>query len=376
MRYFCVDGGRLFVDTLTIENGFQPFDDGGAVFLAEGTFDARRTLFVGNRARNGGAIAAISTIVPDNISVGNPGRALTGDLSLFLFNSTLSENEALGQSTLSGGNGGAIYFDLDAESGATIRNTTIARNSVNDTAAPGTGAGLFRTDATGDINIENTLFSSNFSNSEVKMDLGTGATATFDSRNSLYEDLNGVTVVGPGNIVTEDARIGFLENNGGPTRTQRPFSDSPAINAGDNGFRPPVPAGSTPDTLDQRGVGFARIVGTRIDIGAVEFKANTTITLRSSKNPSRPNQLVTFTATVRSTFQGTPTGSVAFYIGRTLIGRVALVSSATASIPVSNFTTGRYTIVAVYEPQEESGFDGARALLIQTVTGPGRRWLR
>jgi hypothetical protein len=61
--------------------------------------------------------------------------------------------------------------------------------------------------------------------------------------------------------------LGPLADNGGPTWTHALLPGSPAIDAGD-------PArmlfnGST-QYFDQRGIGFDRVVGRRIDIGAVE----------------------------------------------------------------------------------------------------------
>src|SRR5262249_38741116 len=55
--------------------------------------------------------------------------------------------------------------------------------------------------------------------------------------------------------------------------------------------------------------------------------AGTTTTLVSSPNPSTQGQLVTFTATVTST-AGTPTGSVNFLDGATVLGSAALSAGA------------------------------------------------
>jgi hypothetical protein len=60
-----------------------------------------------------------------------------------------------------------------------------------------------------------------------------------------------------------DARLGPLQDNGGPTLTHALLLGSPAINGGDPNFAPP------PD-FDQRGPGFLRVRDGRIDIGALE----------------------------------------------------------------------------------------------------------
>jgi hypothetical protein len=61
-----------------------------------------------------------------------------------------------------------------------------------------------------------------------------------------------------------------LSNNGGPTFTMALQVGSPAVNKGLN------PANLT---TDQRGTGFARLHGTAIDIGAIEFSAIPSLSL-------------------------------------------------------------------------------------------------
>jgi hypothetical protein len=64
--------------------------------------------------------------------------------------------------------------------------------------------------------------------------------------------------MGSGNIVTANAKLGPLANNGGPTQTHLPAIDSPAIGTGlANGL-----------TTDQRG--GPRTIGANTDIGSVE----------------------------------------------------------------------------------------------------------
>ena len=58
-----------------------------------------------------------------------------------------------------------------------------------------------------------------------------------------------------------DPLLGPLADNGGPTPTHMPMNDSPAIDAGrDNG-----------ESRDQRGEGYARLLGIEADVGAVEW---------------------------------------------------------------------------------------------------------
>jgi sugar lactone lactonase YvrE len=71
-----------------------------------------------------------------------------------------------------------------------------------------------------------------------------------------------------------------------------------------------------------------------------------TLALTSSKNPSLVNQSVTFTATVGSAGP-TPTGTVKFYSGTTLIGTGTL-AGGTTSVALTFTTAGTYSITAVY----------------------------
>ena len=61
-----------------------------------------------------------------------------------------------------------------------------------------------------------------------------------------------------------DPLLAPLADNGGPTLTHALLEGSPAIDAGDPSFTPP------PD-YDQRGVGFPRVLGDAIDMGAFEL---------------------------------------------------------------------------------------------------------
>lgn len=66
------------------------------------------------------------------------------------------------------------------------------------------------------------------------------------------------------NQFSTDALLGILQNNGGPTETRMPASNSPALNKGG-------PSLGAPD-WDQRFEGYPRIVGL-LDVGAVEIPA-------------------------------------------------------------------------------------------------------
>jgi hypothetical protein len=91
----------------------------------------------------------------------------------------------------------------------------------------------------------------------------------------------------------------------------------------------------------------------------------TTTVLASSLNPSVFGQTVTFSAAVTAKSSGTPTGSVAFGNGATLLGTSAL-SAGIANFSVATLAAGAHTINAAYSG--DSTFNSSASSLSQTVT--------
>jgi hypothetical protein len=77
-------------------------------------------------------------------------------------------------------------------------------------------------------------------------------------------------------------------------------------------------------------------------------QATTTTSLVSSLNPSTFGQGVTFTATVTPCYSASPTGSVSFYDGTTLLGTVSLDATGHGSFAISTLAVGNHSITAVY----------------------------
>jgi hypothetical protein len=76
--------------------------------------------------------------------------------------------------------------------------------------------------------------------------------------------------------------------------------------------------------------------------------AATTTTIASSSDPSISGSPVTFTANVSALYGGTPTGSVTFKQGATVLGTGTLNSSGNATFTTSALTVGTHSIVAYY----------------------------
>jgi hypothetical protein len=135
----------------------------------------------------------------------------------------------------------------------------------------GIGGGLF-TAAAGTTSIKDTLIAGNTattdpdvsgpvasSDADLIGDNGTGSSGLANGSHGDQVGGNGLPVIYP--------QLGTLKNNGGPTMTMALAATSPAVNAGD--------AAGAPAT-DQRG--FARVVGTGIDLGAFELQKHKDVT--------------------------------------------------------------------------------------------------
>jgi unsaturated chondroitin disaccharide hydrolase len=95
-------------------------------------------------------------------------------------------------------------------------------------------------------------------------------------------------------------------------------------------------------------------------------KAGTIATVYSSLNPSRPGSSVTFTALLRSSTSGTPTGIVTFKDGTTTLGTGTLNNVGKASYATSTLAVGTHSITVDY-PGSTNFTGSASPPLTQTV---------
>ena len=207
----------------------------------------------------------------------------------------------LTQCTLSGNTategGGGIF--------ALIGYTSLTNCTITDNQAP-VGGGLDVTLYSGRIDpfsLANTIVAGNNGGSgpddidgpvTANNDLiGAAPDATFlsGSGNNL------LNVTNPG--------LGALGHHGGPTETVALLPGSPAIDAGSNARAlllkvdqadPTGLTGAVPLTTDQRG--FARTVGSAVDIGADEYQSDLGITLTSTPATTYTGGSLTYTITV------------------------------------------------------------------------------
>jgi predicted outer membrane repeat protein len=310
------DAGMMIHDSTISGNKAA---NGGAIFNKHYATIEGSTISDNTASGDGGAISESSsymlTISGSTLS-GNKASGKGGAISLFLSGklhigtSTLRGNSAttggaiyahfyasltIGSSTLSGnsatGDGGALYDDgYSTDTDLTIVNSTFSGN-----AATGSGGAIFSNGAVASAFIKNSTLSSNSAatgggifakiyfdhrnihllNSIVARNTGTNpdfsGALNSTSHNNLIGDgtgMTGITNGSQGNKVGTSAApidplLAPLAANGGPTQTMLPQAGSPAINGGH------ANTSNLPE-FDQRGPGFPRVVGGRLDIGAVE----------------------------------------------------------------------------------------------------------
>ena len=281
------NGGGISIDEINARSGiigsdFVANDDfsgnGGGVFVGSITnalLEVTDSSFIDNLAQLGGgglAVLSISGTDADGLRVNNStfagngipnGLAAGGSIEIesleapfFMSQSTVDDAED-SHSEYAVYVGEVDYSDVGPALG--IGSSTIV----------GSGGVLIRTHLDGDVIVSHTILDSlsptrlaleveNVSQGFVViLEFSLLSTAT----QSYYHSI-------AGNVFNvADMELGTLAYNGGPTPTRLPANGSPAVNGGD----PTVTALTALDPFDQRGVGFARVVGT-IDIGAVELQ--------------------------------------------------------------------------------------------------------
>lgn len=291
-RIFNIASGSAAISGLTIANGNVPggLDSGGGI-LNNGVMTLTSVFVTGNSAAfqgggisNGtGTLNLINSAISNN-SANNGGGISAGTLNCV--NSTISAN------TARTGNGGGITVGT-----ASLINTTVANNS-----AAGSGGGIFNNGNNGaSVRARNTLVALNRAASGRDV---SGALTSDDF--NLIGNGSGATIT-PARFADQigsdaspvDPRIGFLQDNGGPTPTYELLAGSPAIDQGH----------SSGSATDQRGltrpVDRSDIAnapgGDGADIGAFELQAPA-----PTPTPT-PTALPTATPTPTPTATPTPT---------------------------------------------------------------------
>jgi uncharacterized protein (DUF2141 family) len=292
-----VDGGKLTIAQCTIannsvtahlESGVSEYRmgglcvGGGVDVVDQSTITG--TTISGNTAVGGyGYSADMYQSTPGG---DGDGGGIFSSATLTITNSTIAANSATGGAGGAASNGGTGFGASQGGNGIggaiatteslTLADCTISGNSAHGGAGGAAGTpisnypvGQAGTATAGGISISpettiltNTVVSANKAGTIFSDIVGTVSSSSAFNLIGVGGDIvNGVN----GNKVgINNPQLLALGNYGGPTQTMLPEPNSPVIDAGSNAL---IPKGVT---TDQRG--FARIVGSSVDIGSVELR--------------------------------------------------------------------------------------------------------
>ena len=197
---------------------------------------------------NGGPMTITGSTISGNTSIGS-GAGIVNGGTLTITNSTISGNAAVFKQS---GRGGGIS---NGDNGT----LTIIHSTFSGNRADGGAGGIDLSNGT--LHIGNTILKAGASGANLANNSGTVITLGYN----LSSDSGGGFLTAAGDQINTDPMLGPFQDNGGPTFTHELLTGSPAINAGDPSFTPPP-------LYDQRGPGYDRVVGGRIDVGSFEVQ--------------------------------------------------------------------------------------------------------
>jgi hypothetical protein len=241
--YSGTDDGSIFITDSTISNNTAGGAGGGLYISSTGL---------------GEIVIANSTISGNESTTGAGAMQLLSGSKMTLLQSTVTDNTGGGATSV-----GGISIEADD---LTLIGSIVAGNSGFDIGAGGAVAPLSVTSQRTKDKGTNTPKNRPALTPSVSPALVLASAA---AQYSVIGEVDpAVTIVNDGGnkLGVADPKLGPLADNGGPTMTHALLAGSPAIDAGPN----PVPT-FTGNQFDQRGTGFARIVGGLVDIGSFEF---------------------------------------------------------------------------------------------------------
>jgi hypothetical protein len=333
---------------LTVANGYRLGEGAGIQITNTGNVTLTNCTISNNRGVNtsggfGGGIAvrgSSARLALTNCTISGNSAWAGGGIFNTLGNVALTNCTVSGNDCGSGGGGGIANTDSGV---VTLTNCTVTGNL----AAAGSGIAI----GSGTVNARNTIIAGN-----------TGSNLDYNGRLTS----RGYNLIGKpglvdgdltGNILGVSPLLGPLGNYGGPTQTHALLPGSPAINAGNNCVTIAGGCLASPVITDQRGIGFNRIVGSAVDIGAFESRGFT-LTIGGATNRSAYcNSAFSIPLAVRVTAVGAGEpvngGQVTFTApasgaSATIAGNPATISgdTATTGTVTANSMIGPYIVVA------------------------------
>lgn len=268
---------------------------GGALYNA-GNLHVSYSNITKNAALGGGGLlnnpqgtaSIVGSTFTENGSASDGGGISNYGGSLFMVNSTVASNYAYGD-------GGGLYNRQvnSSPSYLDLRSVTVSRNTADyDLSNGGNGGGVFNMAGATAV-VFDTVIAQNVDKSLVV----DPALSYHDCGGELTEGDYGYNLLGVPNgcsgltngahgdkVGTSNApiqaKLNDLANNGGPTQTMLPASDSPVVDAGDPGG-----CGNDTNGIDQRD--YVRKAGANCDMGAAESNSN-------CAKPSKPLALTPY----------------------------------------------------------------------------------
>ncbi len=231
-------------------------DGGGVRINANGSLTASDCTFSSNHATTqGGAILNLGTLRLDRVLLRDnnsnaEGAGLGNARNGTLTNCTFSNNRA-------NSHGGAIYQLAGAGDVLSLVHCTLTANHSNqDNAGGGDGGGIRR--VSGNVALINTIISGNDALAGNEDDISGAFTSFGNNLIGIATGGTGFTNGVNGDLISANAYLGPLQNNGGPTFTHALLAGSAAIDA----------ASTIANSTDQRGLPRN---GALNDIGAYEL---------------------------------------------------------------------------------------------------------
>ncbi|MEJ7863300.1 MAG: choice-of-anchor Q domain-containing protein, partial [Pyrinomonadaceae bacterium] len=215
-----VRNGSLAVASSTISGNIAGY--GGGLDISGGTATIENSTISGNTAREyweqrQGLYYSFN---------GRGGGMYIGAGTVTVTNSTISGNIAEGTNEIQGDGGGRRQIGYEGGGGIlnagvlTVANSTITNNY----AVTGAGGGINTYNSTTTMQLSNSILANNTSGGDL--------TRTASGNYNLVQDASYGTLTGTNNITGQDALLGPLANNGGPTQTHALLFGSPAIDQG------------------------------------------------------------------------------------------------------------------------------------------------
>ena len=192
---------------------------------------------------------------------------------------------------------------------------------------------------------------------------GTKISVASSSNPSVYGQLVAFTTTVAASVSQVDAPTGTITLKTGTT-----LLGSGALVGGSFSARTTsLPKGT--DAITVIYSGDANFQAHTVTVKQTVQAAGTSTVLISSANPSGVGQSVTFTATVNPTTAGTPTGTVNFLDGATVLGTSAVNGGGIATFTTSTLTLGTHDVTAAYNG--DTNFDPSASPVLSQVIQKG-----